>query len=472
MVMVGTGARSAVPAMALHRLRERMQGPVIVPGGPEYDRARRVWNGSIDRHPALVARCIGVADVLAAVRFAREHDLLVAVRGGGHNVAGAGTCDDGMVIDLSPMKGVRVDPAARTAVAGPGLLWGELDRETQEFGLAVTGGIVSTTGIAGFTLGGGIGWLHRPFGLTVDNLRAADVVTADGRLVRADAFTHPNLYWALRGGGGNFGIVTAFEYDLHPIGPDLMSGLVLYRAEDLGAVGRGFRDMVAAAPDELALLLVLRRAPAAPYLPTELHGRPVVGVVGCYAGRPDAGARAMAPLRDFAPPVADRLSVRAYTEFQSMMDGSWTEGYGNYWKAEFLARVPDTALDVLGEHLAGITSPLSDLKLTALGGAAGRVPAGATAFAHRDAPYVLNINARWPLGDGPDAHIAWARDLWAAMRAYSAGGPYVNFLNDEGADRVRAAYGETTYRRLVAVKNAYDADNLFRVNQNIPPDPH
>jgi FAD/FMN-containing dehydrogenase len=469
MAVVGTGARPALPDVALNRLRERLHGPVIVPGDREYDRARRVWNGSIDRHPALVARCTGVADVLASVRFAREHDLVVAVRGGGHNVAGAGTCDDGMVIDLSPMKGVRIDPAARTAVAGPGLRWGELDRETQEFGLAVTGGIVSTTGVAGFTLGGGIGWLHRPFGLTVDNLRGADVVTADGRLVRADAFSHPNLYWALRGGGGNFGIVTAFEYDLHPVGPDLMGGLVLYRAEDLGAVGRGFRDLVASAPDELALLLVLRRAPAASFLAAELHGRPVVGVVGCYAGPAEAGARAMAPLRDLARPVADRLSVRTYTEFQSMMDGSWTAGFGNYWKAEFIARVPDSALDVLGEYLANVTSPLSDLKLTALGGVAGRVPAGATAFAHRDAPYVLNINARWPLGDAPDAHIAWARDLWAAMRVYSAGGPYVNFLNDEGADRVRAAYGEATYRRLVAVKNAYDADNLFRVNQNIPP---
>jgi FAD/FMN-containing dehydrogenase len=472
MVMVGAGARSAVPDGALNRLRERLRGPVIVPGDPEYDRARRVWNGSIDRHPAVVVRCTGVADVLASVRFAREHDLLLAVRGGGHNVAGAGTCDGGMVIDLSPMKGVRVDPASRTATAGPGLVWGELDRETQAFGLAVPGGIVSTTGIAGFTLGGGIGWLHRAFGLTVDNLRAADVVTADGRLVRADAFTHPNLYWALRGGGGNFGIVSAFEYDLHPVGPDLMTGLVLYRAEDLGAVGRGFRDLLAAAPDELTLLLVLRRAPAAPFLAPELHGRPVVGIMGCYAGPPEAGARAMAPLRDLAPPLADRLSVRSYVEFQSMMDGSWTEGFGNYWKAEFVARLPDSALDVLGEHLATITSPLSDLKLTALGGAAGRVPAGATAFAHRDAPYVLNINARWPPVDGPDVHRAWARDLWAAMRVYSAGGPYVNFLNDEGGDRVRAAYGEATYRRLVAVKNAYDPDNVFRVNQNIPPDPH
>jgi FAD/FMN-containing dehydrogenase len=464
-------AMAGIADAAVGRLRDRVRGRVIAPGDADYDRARRVWNGTVDRHPALVVRCTGVADVLASVRFARELDRPVAVRGGGHSVAGAGTCDGGIVVDTSPMKSVRVDPATRTAVADPGLLWGELDRRTQEFGLAVPGGIVSTTGIAGFTLGGGIGWLHRAFGLTVDNLLAADVVTADGRLVRADAGTNPDLHWALRGGGGNFGVVTAFEYALHPIGPDLMAGLVLYRAEDLGPVARAYRDLMAAAPDELTLFLVLRRAPAVAYVPAEVRGRPVVAILGCYAGAVDAGARAMAPLRGFADPLADLMTVRRYTEFQSMLDGSWVEGFGNYWKAEYVTGLPDAAVEVLAEHLARVTSPLSDIKLNALGGVAGRVSSDATAFAHRDPPYVLNINARWPLTEPPDAHVAWARDLWAAMRPYSAGGTYVNFLADEGVERVRAAYGEHTYRRLVAVKSAYDPGNTFRFNQNIPPDP-
>ena len=454
---------------AVSGLRDALRGEVIVPGDDGYDRARRVWNGSIDRYPALVARCRGGADVLAAVRFAGDHGLPLAVRGGGHNVAGTGTCDDGIVVDLSLMKLARVDAAARTALAAPGLRWGELDLQTQRFGLAVPGGIVSTTGIAGFTLGGGIGWLHRAFGYTVDNLVAADVVTADGRLVRADAKVNPDLYWALRGGGGNFGIVTMFEYALHAVGPDLLAGLVLYRAEDLAPVVRGYRDLMATAPDELTLFLVLRQAAAAAYLPAEMHGRPVVAIVGCFAGPPEAGARAMAPLRDLAEPVADLMTVRPYLEFQSISDGWWTEGFGNYWKAEYLTGISDSALDVLAEYLDGITSPLSDFKVNALGGAAGRVPEDDTAVAHRDAPFVLNINARWPLTDAPDRHIAWARDLWEAMRPYSAGGSYVNFLADEGADRVRAAYGEATYRRLVTVKNAYDPDNLFRLNQNIPP---
>ena len=450
-------------------LRERVDGQVVLPGDDDYDRARRVWNGAIDRHPALVVRCAGVADVQAAVRFAREHDLLIAVRGGGHNVAGSGTCDGGVVIDLSPMTAVRVDPARGTAWAGPGLRWRDLDAATQRHGLAVTGGIVSSTGIAGFTLGGGIGWLHRRYGLTVDNLLGAELVTAAGerRLVGPD--TDPELLWGLRGGGGNFGIVTTFALRQHRVGPELTAGLVCYRAEHLPAVVRGYRDIMAGAPDELTLFLVLRRAPAAPFLPATIHGEPVVAVLGCYAGPVAAGERAMAPLAALAPPVADVMRPRAYTEFQSMLDGSWVEGFGNYWKAEYLTGIPDEALDILAGYLRDITSPLSDFKLVALGGAAGRVLPEATAFAHRGAPFVLNVNARWALPGDAEPHVTWARDLWAAMRPYSAGGAYVNFLGDEGTDRVRAAYGEPAYRRLVALKKIHDPDNAFRLNQNIPP---
>jgi FAD/FMN-containing dehydrogenase len=466
--IIGAGDRALSPG-AVGALADRLQGQLILPGHDDYDRARRVWNGSIDRHPALVVRCAAVADVRAAVRFAREQDLLIAVRGGGHNVAGSGTCDGGIVIDLSPMKEVRVDPAASTTWAQPGLLWRELDAQTQAYGLAVTGGIVSTTGVAGFTLGGGIGWLHRPYGLTVDNLVAADVVTASGELVRASEDNNPDLLWGLRGGGGNFGVVTTFEFRQHPVGPELMAGLVFYRAADLMPVVRGYREIMATAPDELTLFLVLRRAPAAPFLPPDVHGRPVIAIVGCYVGPLDEGERALAPLSTLAPPVANVMQPRQYVQFQSMLDGSWAEGFGNYWKAEYLTGIPDEALDILAEHLKDISSPLSDFKFAALGGAAGRVPPGATAFAHRTVPFILNINSRWSLPGDPEPHVAWTRRLWEAMQPFSAGGVYVNFMGDEGSDRVRAAYGEQTYRRLVALKNRYDPDNAFRLNQNIPP---
>ena len=448
-------------------LRDKVSGQVILAGDPGYDAARRVWNGAIERFPAAVVRCESVADVLATVRYARERDLLMAVRGGGHNVAGTGTCDGGIVLDLSPMKAVSLGEA-QTAHAQPGLLWRDLDAATQTAGLAVTGGIVSTTGVAGFTLGGGIGWLHRPFGLTIDNLMGAEVVTADGEVVHTS--DHPDLLWGLRGGGGNFGIVTRFDFRLRPVGPEVMAGLVFFKSDSLVPVVRGFRDIMLAAPDELTLFLILRKAPPAPFLPPELHGQPVVAICGMYAGPLDKGARALAPLAELAPPVANLMQPRAYTQFQSMLDGSWAEGFGNYWKAEYVTGIPDVALPILAEHLEGITSPLSDFKFASLGGAAGRVPADATAFSHRSAPFVLNINSRWALpGDG-EPHIAWTRKLWDAMQPYSAGGAYVNFLGNEGPDRVRAAYGEPAFRRLAALKRRYDPDNAFRLNQNVPPD--
>jgi FAD/FMN-containing dehydrogenase len=455
---------ATVDAISAAALRD-----VILPDHEDYDRARRVWNGSIERYPAAIVRCADAADVLAAVRFAREHELPIAVRGGGHNVAGTGTCDGGMVIDLAPMKDVRIDARTRRAWAGPGLVWGELDRATQAFALAVPGGIVSSTGVAGFTLGGGIGWLHRSLGLAADNLLGANVVTADGRLVRASANTNPDLLWGLRGGGGNFGIVTAFDFQLHTVGPWLMAGPVFYAARDLVPVVRGFREITASAPDELTLLLQLRHAPAAPFLSAALHGKPVVVILGCYVGPVADGARAMAPLTDLAEPVANLLVPRQYVQFQSMMDGSWASGFGNYWKAEYLTGIPDAALDILAEHLDTITSPLSDFKINVLGGLAGRVDSGATAFAHRSAPYVLNINSRWGLPGDAEPHMAWTQSLWDAMRPFSAGGTYVNFLGDEGPVRVRAAYGEQAFARLVALKDAYDPQNIFRLNQNIPP---
>ncbi|HEX6682076.1 MAG TPA: FAD-binding oxidoreductase [Candidatus Limnocylindrales bacterium] len=450
-------------------LRERIGAEVILPGDDGYEAARKVWNGAIDRFPAAIVRCATIADVVASVRFARENDLLIAVRGGGHNVAGTGTCDGGIVVDLSGMKRVRLDAAERTAVAQPGLLWRDLDAATQKAGLAVTGGIVSTTGVAGFTLGGGIGWLHRPFGLTVDNLLTAEVVTADGTVVPAGEDTNPDLLWGLRGGGGNFGIVTRFGFRLHEVGPDIMAGLVFFNSDDLVPVITGYRELMATASDSLTLLLILRKAPPAPFLPPEVHGRPVVAVAGCYAGPLADGARALAPLATFAEPIVNLMQPRAYSQFQSMLDGSWAEGFGNYWKAEHLTGIPDEALPILAEHLESITSPLSDFKFAPLGGAAARVAPDATAFAHRSAPFVLNINSRWALPGDAEPHVAWTRKLWEAMRPFSAGGGYMNFLGEEGQDRVRAAYGEANYRRLAALKATYDPDNAFRVNQNIIP---
>lgn len=451
------------------KLEERLAGDLIRPGSEAYEAARRVWNASIDRYPAGVARCRGVVDVQTAVEFARNNGLLVAVRGGGHNVAGNATCNGGLVIDLSPMKGVWVDSARRRARAQAGLLWGELDRETQGAGLAVTGGLVSTTGVAGFTLGGGIGWLQRKHGLAVDNLRSADVVTADGRLLHVGADSHPDLLWGLKGGGGNFGIVTSFEFDLHPVGPEIVAGLVFHRGEDLPDLVPFFRDYMAEAPDEVMLVLVMRLAPPAPFIPEELHGRPVVALAGCYAGPSEKGESVMAEVKGFGSPVADVMERRTYTQFQSMLDPSWLPGFQNYWKAEYLAGLPDPAVDVMAEGLGGITSPMSDFKIAALGGAVARVGEEDTAYSYRSAPLILNVNARWEDPTDGERHVEWARSLWDAMQPFSAGGVYVNFMGDEGEDRVRAAYGESKYRKLSALKAAYDPDNFFRLNQNIKP---
>jgi FAD/FMN-containing dehydrogenase len=451
-------------------LREQLRGQVLVPGDEGYDQARRVWNAAIDRRPAMIARCTGAADVIAAVRFARERSLLTAVRGGGHNVAGLGTCDGGLVIDCSPMKGIRVDPSRRLVVAQAGVLWGELDRETQAFGLAAPGGFISTTGIAGFTLGGGFGWLSRAIGLAADNLVAADVVTADGTLIRATPDEHADLLWGLRGGGGNFGAVTAFEYSLHGIGPVVLAGPILFPGEEARVVLAAVAEVVSQAPDELFVGVILRRAPAASYIPSELHGRPVAIVGVCWSGPVEEGARAVAPIRTIAEPLLDLLEPRPYVQWQSMMDGGWASGARNYWKAEYIA-LDENAIDACAAAAERITSPASDIKIGSFGGAIARVEEGATAFGHRSAPFILNINARWTDAADDERHVRWARDLWTAAQPSSAGGVYVNFLGEEGHDRVRAAYGDALFERLVTLKRGYDPTNFFRVNQNIPPEP-
>jgi FAD/FMN-containing dehydrogenase len=444
--------------------------PLLAPGDAGYDEARRVWNGAIDRRPALIARCASADDVAAALRLARERDLLVAVRGGGHGVAGPAVCDDGLVIDLSPMRRVAVDPRRRTARAEAGALWGDLDAATQAHGLATVGGIVTHTGIAGLTLGGGIGWLMRKHGATVDNLLAADLVTPDGAFVTASEHENAELFWGLRGGGGNFGVVTSFDYRLHAVGPTVLAGPIYHALEDGPEVLRFYRDFIAAAPDELTTILNLRPAPPLPLLPPELHGRPVVAIALCYAGPVERGEELLRPLRRFGRPLVDAVGPRPYVELQRLFDPVVPHGWHYYWKSWEVPPLDDATIDVLVEQAGRITSPRSYIIIFQLGGALARVGADATAYGQRDAAHNVNINAVWLPGDpDADAHVRWARECFDALAPAAAGRAYVNFLGDEGQERVRAAYGEARYARLVALKRRYDPGNVLRLNQNIDP---
>ncbi len=457
--------------LGLAALEAGFDGMLLRPGDVDYDQARRVWNGDIDRRPALIARCASTGDVVLAIRFARERDLPLAVRGGGHGVAGLAVCDDGLVIDLSQMADVEVDPTARIAHAGPGALWGGFDTAAQAHGLDTPGGIVTHTGVAGLTLGGGIGWLMRRFGLTCDNLIGAELVTADGRILEVsdDADHDPELMWALRGGGGNFGVVTRFDFRVHPIGPNLLSGAVYYGADDAERVLRGYRDLIAAAPRDLTTIVNLRNAPPAPFLPAEAHGRPVVAVAICWAGDPDAGERAVAPYRHLADPVADVVTVKPYLEHQSMFDASVPHGWSYYWKARYLSPLTDDGIGTLIDHAWRHGSPRSYAILFHMGGAVRDAGEDRGSFGGRGAEHALNINAVWVESEERDAQIAWCRSLFDETAPMSDGSVYVNFLGDEGADRVRAAYGDRTFARLQAVKRRLDPDNAFRLNQNIQP---
>jgi FAD/FMN-containing dehydrogenase len=450
-----------------------LHGELLGPTSPGYDTARRIWNGAVDRHPACIARCTDVDDVVAAVRFARDHDLEIAVRGGGHNVAGTAVCDGGIVIDLSAMRAVSVDPAGRTAWVHGGALWGDVDRETQAHGLATTGGIVGHTGVAGLTLGGGIGFLMRKHGLAVDNLLAAEVVTAEGEVVRASAGEHPDLFWALRGGGGNFGVVTSLRFALHPVGPAVMAGPVFWPADDTAGVLRFYRDFAAEAPDELGSVVRLGTVPPLPAIPEDLHWRPAVAVACCHAGAVEDGERAVRPLRRFGTPLADLLAPTPYAAFQGSLDDTVLHGWHYYWKGTALAGLTDDAIAVLADHAYAAGSPRSYTAMFHMGGAVARVPRDATAYAGRDVAHNVVIDAVWlpeESGEHAAAETAWARRFFQALAPHRAGGVYVNFLDaDDGAGRVREAYGDRTYRRLAEVKAAYDPGNAFHHNQNIRP---
>ncbi len=424
----------------------------------------------VDRRPAMIARCAGVADVRAALAFAREHGVSLAVRGGGHNVAGNAVCDDGLVVDLSRLKGVRVNPHTLTARAEPGVLLAELDRGTQAFGLATPSGNVSTTGIAGLTLGGGLGWIARKHGATCDNLVSAEVVTADGHLINASADENPELLWGLRGGGGNFGVVTSFEYRLHPLGPEVLAGAVIHPFERAREVLHFFADVVAAAPDELsATASIFRAAPDSP-LPAEVHGQTVIALAVCYAGDLDEGQRALRPLRAFGRPLADSIAPVPYAELQSGSDAAYPAGLHYYWKSHYIGELTDEAIDAVIEHGPRMPSPLCSFYFQHLEGAIGRVGESEAAFGHRHGAFDFAILTACSDPAETDANVEWAQDLWTAMQPFATG-VYVNNLGAEGDDRVRAAYAPATYARLVALKDAYDPTNLFRLNQNIRPSP-
>jgi FAD/FMN-containing dehydrogenase len=461
--------RTAIDDAAVDELRASFRGEVVSPADAGYDEHRKIWNGSIDRRPGLIARCAGVADVRAAVQFGREHELTVAVRGGGHSFPGLSVCDDGLLIDLGPMKGTRVDPEARTARAQAGVLLGELDRETQTFGMAVPSGIVTHTGVAGLTLGGGIGWIMRKYGLSIDNLVSVDVVTADGEFVKASENENADLFWGVRGGGGNFGVVTDFEFRLHPLGPQVMAGPVFWPMEDAPEVLRFYRDWIADCPDELMTIVVQRRAPALPVVPPELVGKHVIAVAACYAGPVEDGERVLAPLKRFGNPVLDLCMPKPFLAHQAMFDPSFRRGWWYYVRSCDVGELTDDVIDIVAEHGRRITSPISSIALWQMGGAVARVGEHETAFNGRDAGFTFNINGNSETADGFDAERQWARDYWSALAPYHTS-VYVNFLMEEGEERVRQAYGAEKYDRLKALKRAYDPTNFFRLNQNITPD--
>ena len=466
-----TGADSTLDEAVVERFGSGLRGELLRSGDAEYEEARQLWNGVIDKRPALVARCAAVGDVIDSVNFARENDLLVAVRGGGHNVAGTASADGGLVIDLSAMKDIEVDPERRTVRAGAGLTIGELDEETQKHGLATPMGVVSETGIAGLTLGGGMGWLRREHGLSQDNLLSVDVVTTDGRFLTASETENADLFWGIRGGGGNFGVVTSFEYRLHPVGPEVMFCFVLYPGDRAKEVLRFAEEYMAEAPDEVSPLGVLGRVPPVEDFPEEWHGEQYVALLAMYAGSVEDGEEALRPLRELGDPIADLSGPIPYTEAQKILDEDYPDGWHYYWKSVNVDGLDDGVIEGLIQHAESAPSDHSTIDVWFQGGAMGRVGTGESAFGDRSAPILLGIEANWEEEPGEDeANIEWARGCYAGMRRFSGGGVYLNFPGflEEGQGLMRDAYGEN-YERLVALKDEYDPTNLFRLNQNIKP---
>jgi len=455
-------------SVKLELLKGSFKGKIILPGDDAYENARKIWNATIDRNPAIIARCATTSDVVLAVKFAKDNGLVLAVRGGGHNIAGNAMCDEGIVIDLSQMKAASVDPDGRRVTIEGGATLADLDAATQAYGLATPVGINSTTGIAGLTLGAGFGWLSRKFGMTIDNLESAEVVTAAGEVVRASATEHPDLFWALRGGSGNFGVVTRFEFRLHPVGPDVLSGLIVYPISEAKRVLQQYREFIAEAPEDLSVWPVLRQAPPLPFLPAEVHGKGVIVLGLLYAGAPKQGEPLIEPLRKFGTLLGEHVGVQPYTAWQKAFDPLLTPGARNYWKSHNFSTLEDGLFDVVIEYVKKLPSAQSEIFFGALGGATTRPAPDSAAYAHRDAMFVMNFHGRWEDPADDERCIRWARDFFNASAPFASGGVYVNFLTADESLRVRTAYGPN-YDRLARVKRKYDPGNLFHMNQNIKP---
>ena len=472
MAVSQNGAARSLPEKAISEFDAVLSGDLIRPENADYDQVRSVWNGMIDRRPALIARCKLVADVIEAVGFAKRHSLVVSVRGGGHGVSGNAVCDGGLMIDLSQMTTIRVDAQDATARADAGAQLGDLDRATQTFGLAVPAGTVSETGIAGLTLGGGLGWLMRKYGLTCDNLIGVDMVTADGEFIRTDDETHPDLMWGLRGGGGNFGVVTSFRYQAHPVGPTVLAGFVLHPIGQANEFLQFYQEYAAQAPDELTTIAVIRIMPPVPTVPSELHGVQVVGTGVCYVGDLDEGHRVLQPLRNFGKPILDSIRTTQFVDHQAALDAGVPAGLHYYEKSENLPALSPELIETLVEHGERVTSPYAFVGLFQLGGAVSRVAERDTSYTNRDAAYSLIISSGWKDPSETDDQTKWVRAFWNAAKPFSTGGAYINFMShDDGQDRVVESYGQHTYRRLADLKSIYDPTNLFRLNQNIKPSP-
>lgn len=453
---------SSIDSSAVKNFESGLRGQLLHPDGDGYNEARTIWNAMIDNHPDLIACCTDVSDVIQSVNFARENGLLVSVRGGGHNVSGNAICEGGLMIDLSPMRSIQVNSERRTARAEAGALWQDFDRETAAFGLATTGGTISTTGVAGLTLGGGIGWLMGKHGLACDNLISVDVVTADGQQITATATQNQDLFWGLRGGGGNFGVATAFEFQLHPV-DEVLGGMIIHPLDRAVELIKFYDEFTNDSPDELGSMIAFVSSP---------EGERVVAILVCYNGPTDEGERILEPLRKFGTPLADMISPMPYTQVQGMLDEGFPAGLQNYWKSNFLSGLDDKAIELIVKHVRNAPSPNSAVAIEQFGGAVNRVGINDTAFNHRGARYNFLIVGMWPDAAAYEENVAWVRNLWDAMEPYSSGGVYVNYLGqeaDEGSDRIKAAYGPEKYERLVTLKNKYDPTNLFRLNQNIRP---